>query len=108
MAAATIYLEIQEKKQDVIQLENVDSETIFFYRDDCPSCNKIFKRVYVSGLLKGNQKNVNLNQEKNRKYISTFDIEQVPTIIQKGNRYEGQKEIKKFIKGGSNSREVDE
>lgn len=97
VAATIFYLDFQEKKQEVVQVENVKKGTIFFYRDDCPDCQKIFKQVFILGAIDGNQKNINLNQEKNRKYISDFNIDQVPTIFKNGKRYEGLKEIEKFL-----------
>lgn len=101
VAAAFIYLDHQEVKQDVVQLQNIDQEVVFFYRDDCPDCQKIFNKVYLSGAVSSDQINVNLKQEKNRKYISSYNIDQVPTIIHKGKRYVGVKEIKKFLNNRS-------
>lgn len=96
-AGTNLFLESQERMQSVVDLKNVDEETLFFYRDDCPDCQKIFKQVYLSGVISGEQKNINLNQEKNRKYISYYKIDQVPTIIQKDKRYEGIRETKNYL-----------
>lgn len=101
VSAVFIYLDHQEGKQDVVQLQNIDQEVVFFYRDDCPDCQKIFNQVYLSGAASGDQINVNLKQEKNRKYISSYNIDQVPTIIHKGKRYVGVKEINKFLNNRS-------
>lgn len=101
--ATNSYLVNQENKREIVQLEKNDQKTLFFYRDDCPDCKRVFKQVYLLGSIKGEPITINLNQEKNRKYISAYNIDQVPTIIQKDEekRYEGSSEIQKYL--GKNS-----
>lgn len=98
-AATNSYLVNQENKREIVQLEKNDQKILFFYRDDCPDCKRVFKQVYLLGSIKGEPITINLNQEKNRKYISAYNIDQVPTIIQKNEekRYEGSSEIQKYL-----------
>ncbi|ADZ65003.1 thioredoxin domain-containing protein [Lactococcus lactis] len=72
----------------------------FFYRDDCKDCKKIFKQVYLYNLINHDVQFINLNQEKNRKYIDEYNIHTVPTFIHENEAYAGtQKEkIKEILK----------
>lgn len=73
----------------------------FFYRDDCPDCKKIFKQVYLHNLINHDVQFINLNQEKNRKYIDEYNIHTVPTFIYKNKAYVGtdKTHLSKFLKG---------
>lgn len=72
----------------------------FFYRDDCKDCKKVFNQVYLHNFFHRDIEFVNLNQEKNRKYIDEYNIHTVPTFIHENEAYAGtQKEkIKEILK----------
>lgn len=72
----------------------------FFYRDDCKDCKKVFNQVYMHNLINHDVQFINLNQEKNRKYIDEYNIHTVPTFIHENEAYAGtQKEkIKEILK----------
>lgn len=90
------YVKEEERKQSVVQVDkNFATEYLFFYRDDCPSCKKIFKHMVVErDIYRKPIKFINTNQIKNRKYIGEFEINYVPTIVKirygkKMNSYTG-------------------
>ena len=84
-----------------VPIKSIDKDKIqLFYRDDCPDCKKIFKQVYLHNLINHDVQFINLNQEKNRKYIDEYNIHTVPTFIHENEAYAGtQKEkIKEILK----------
>ncbi|WEV41277.1 thioredoxin family protein [Lactobacillus sp. ESL0681] len=96
-----------QTSKPIVRLSQPQTEptTIFFYKDNCPACQRIFKTVYLEKFLKRkNIQIVNLNQVENRHYISEFDLHEVPTFIhyefgQETNRYSGinKREIQEVI-----------
>lgn len=78
-----------------------DDKINFFYRDDCKDCKKVFNQVYMHNFFHRDIKFINLNQEKNRKYIDEYNIHTIPTFIHKNKAYAGtnKKKIEQFFKG---------
>lgn len=74
---------------------------VFFYRDDCPDCRKIFSQVLAGrdGGLPIQFVNTN-NQTNKKKYLKKYNIKYVPTFIyldKQGNevdRYTGTNRTK--------------
>lgn len=84
-----------------VPIKSIDKDKIqLFYRDDCPDCKKIFIQIYLHNLINRDVQFINLNQEKNRKYIDEYNIHTVPTFIHENEAYAGtQKEkIKEILK----------
>ena len=56
---------------------------LFFYRDDCPDCQKIFEQVYnLSQKNSGKVQFINTNNKKNHeKYLTKYSVKYVPTFI---------------------------
>lgn len=54
---------------------------VFFYRDDCPDCHKIFKTVYLAQQAKVPIQFVNLSGSRNRKYKNIYHLKTVPTFV---------------------------
>ena len=73
----------------------------FFYRDDCKDCKKVFNQVYLHNFFHRDIEFINLNQEKNRKYIDEYNIHTVPTFIYKNKAYAGTNtaHLNKFLTG---------
>lgn len=71
----------------------------FFYRDDCKDCKQVFNQVYMHNLLHRDIEFINLNQEKNRRYIEAYNIHSVPTFIYQNNAYAGtnKEKIKELL-----------
>ncbi|MGK0607107.1 thioredoxin [Enterococcus gilvus] len=90
-----------EKKREQVELSEsaVKGKLLFFYRDDCRDCQKIFAQVYVHARLHQDVLFVNLNQAKKRRYIQTFDLRSVPTLVRGSTRVVGTKKaaIKKIL-----------
>ena len=59
---------------------------VFFYRDDCPDCHKIFKTVYLAKQANAPIQFVNLSGSQNRKYKSIYHLKTVPTFVLLNNQ----------------------
>nr|WP_207702647.1 thioredoxin domain-containing protein [Enterococcus sp. 665A]MBO1340288.1 thioredoxin [Enterococcus sp. 665A] len=82
-----------------IELTADSNKTIFFYRDDCSDCKKVFPIVYFNRISNKNVILVNMNNPTNRKYISKFELKSVPTFAKGDNQYVGidQEQVKKIL-----------
>lgn len=78
-----------ERQQTVIHLKANEPKKIVFYRDDCSDCQSIFPFLYYRNIVKDDLIFVNLNQEKNRSYITEYQLKSVPTIVTKEAQYAG-------------------
>ncbi len=83
------YVNYVEKKQTPVTISNSNKKTLFFYRDDCSDCQSIFHQVYWKSALKNNVVFINMNQQKNRKYIAKYNLTSVPTFINGDKQYSG-------------------
>lgn len=78
-----------------ITLSNKENTVVFFYKDTCSDCRKIFNDVmFKKDFEHVNVKLVNLNNEKNKNYILKYNLHYVPTFItlrngKEINRYTG-------------------
>lgn len=88
-----------ESNKAVIRTIKADKVN-FFYRDDCKDCKKVFNQVYLHNFFHRDIEFINLNQEKNRKYIDEYNIHTVPTFIHENEAYAGTKKdtIKEILK----------
>lgn len=85
------YVNYVEKQQTPVTISSNTKKTLFFYRDDCSDCQSIFHQVYWKSALKSNVVFINMNQQKNRKYIAKYSLTSVPTFINDNKRYSGTK-----------------
>lgn len=83
------YVNYVEKKQTAVTISSSNKKTLFFYRDDCSDCQSIFHQVYWNNALKNNVVFINMNQQKNRKYIAKYNLTSVPTFINGDKQYSG-------------------
>lgn len=79
----------REKDKSFVDLSTTKNETIVFYREDCKDCQKVFPYLYFADVTGRNLKFVNLNNQKNRRYIDEYQLESVPTFVKKNMRYSG-------------------
>lgn len=99
--AVFIVYDRQQTESSTAVISTIKEDKInFFYRDDCNDCKKVFNQVYMHNFFHRDIEFINLNQEKNRKYIDEYNINTVPTFIHKNEAYAGtQKErIKEILK----------
>ncbi|WP_438721314.1 thioredoxin family protein [Enterococcus sp. AZ103] len=89
----------QMKTPQAISAEVAEKQILFFYRPDCDDCQKILPMITRHSLFKRNVTYINMNIKKNRQYIQTYHLTQVPTFINGENRYEGinKEQIKKIL-----------
>lgn len=85
------YINFVEKKQNVVTIDKKKNKTLFFYRDDCKDCQKVFHHVYWKNVFNKNIEFVNMNQKMNRKYIKEYDLKSVPSFVNKNEIYSGTK-----------------
>lgn len=78
--------------------ENTD-KVLFFYRDDCPDCESIFKQVYLHDVLEKDVIFINTNNPANRKEAIKRRVKTVPSFIRKKQFYEGteREKIKEIL-----------
>lgn len=98
-ACFIVYDRNQTENSKVVVNTIKEDKINFFYRDDCKDCKKVFNQVYMHNFFHRDIEFINLNQEKNRKYIDEYNIHTVPTFIQKNKAYAGTKKdkIRKFL-----------
>lgn len=84
-----ITINTRDKQEYVAIKAPKDGEIIFFYRDDCPHCRKVFPDVFHEKKLGKNIKLVNMNNRRNRKYITQYYLKTVPSyaVYQKNGDY---------------------
>lgn len=91
IGADFLYTDFTRKTNVYVPLNNVkDNDILFFYRDDCSSCKKIFQQVLHEKIIKRRSiKFINMNNKKNQKYIERFQIRTVPIFLKrkKDNKY---------------------
>lgn len=95
--SGSFYIKTQERKQEVVTLDKKDTRALVFYRDDCADCQTVYPKLWLENACKKDKVFINLNQEKNRKYIATYHLTEVPTIIEKGTSHVGVKEIDQYM-----------
>lgn len=72
-----------------ISIPEKTDKVLFFYRDDCPDCESIFKKVYIHDVLKKDVIFINTNNPANRQEAIKRRIKKVPSFIRKKQFYEG-------------------
>lgn len=95
------YVNHVEKEKTVVKVaaNAKQKKALFFYRDDCPDCQSIFHQIYWHNVISHNIVFINMNQQKNRKYIVKYQLTSVPTLIHGNQRYSGtnMKNIKQIV-----------
>lgn len=78
-------------------------QTLFFYRPDCPDCQKVLPTLKNYSLFHRDIVFINMNLKDNKSYIEKYELTQVPTFIKGNTRYEGTslKKIKKLMEESS-------
>lgn len=84
-----LMIQHQEKKRTPVKLADTRDITLFFYRDDCSDCQKIFDDVYWEKISGQKLIFINMNNQSNRQYIEKYDLVSVPTFIKNHKRYAG-------------------
>lgn len=73
-----------EKKLVPISKTQPSNVSVFFYRDDCPACNKIFPLVYIKNIFSNDIAFANTNEPSNAKLAQERNVKSVPIIIKNG------------------------
>lgn len=84
-----IWLHHVETTKEPVVLTETDPRIKVFYKDDCPGCQQLFPTLYRYQLFSQGLVFVNLNAPENRKYIQTYGIDCVPTLIAPNARLTG-------------------
>lgn len=79
----------EEGSTQIVAIKRNEPRSLVFYKDDCSECQKVFPKLYYHNLLHDDILFINLNQSKNRKYISQYHLKSVPTIVTHKDRYVG-------------------
>ncbi|WPH48346.1 thioredoxin family protein (plasmid) [Enterococcus faecalis] len=89
----------KEHDRSFVKIANNEQRTVVFYKDSCQECQKVFPFLFKENLAHDNLLFVNLNQEENQRYISTYQLTSVPTFVGPNGRYEGTdtEEIRKLL-----------
>lgn len=88
-----------ENNRQVVTIDRNAPSVVFFYKDTCPDCQKVFLQVMLNKDFKAkNIQFVNLNNQANRHYIIEYGLKTVPTFVVLKNgrevrRYAGTKHI---------------
>lgn len=73
---------IENSRNYISQKKINQAQTIVFYRDDCPDCQKVLPKKILMNSLNHQTVFVNLNNQKNRAYITQYNLKEVPTLIE--------------------------
>ncbi len=99
----------QEKERAAVVLADNETRVLFFYKDTCADCQKVYPTVYEEDQGENNIVFINLNQPKNRHYIKTYTLEKVPTFVTPKRRYVGTdtRKIQQLIAENNDERSED-
>ncbi|MBW7793643.1 thioredoxin domain-containing protein [Enterococcus faecalis] len=99
----------QEKGRAAVVLADNETRVLFFYKDTCADCQKVYPTVYEEDQGENNIVFINLNQPKNRHYIKTYTLEKVPTFVTPKRRYVGTdtRKIQQLIAENNDERSED-
>lgn len=101
IAAVNIHVNNVEKRQSAVIIKKKPS-IIFFYKDDCPYCKKVFTSLLAQKDTGANIQLVNLNGKFNHdRYKGDYLINSVPTFVLLNEK--GQ-EVKRY--SGSNMKKI--
>ena len=87
LLSGQLIIQHQEKERISVKLTNTQNVTLFFYRDDCRDCQKVFDDVYWQKISGQKLIFINMNNQSNRRYIGKYDLVSVPTFIKNHHRY---------------------
>lgn len=77
-----------EMQQKSISEASLKTKTIvFFYRDDCPDCQRVFDQVYRAKQTGTPIIFANTNNPKNRKLALLNGVKTVPSFVYQGHIY---------------------
>ena len=75
-------LKSQMNQRNYIDLSVQNPEVIVFYKDTCPTCQKLYPKIYLKTVRRLKMTVfVNLDAKKNRKYIKQYKLKKVPTVF---------------------------
>lgn len=76
------FMKNQVNQRNYVDLSVRDPEVLVFYKDTCPTCQKMYPKIYIKSLsrLKVAQF-VNMDAKKNHQYIKEYKLKKVPTVI---------------------------
>ncbi|MGM0285754.1 MULTISPECIES: thioredoxin family protein [unclassified Enterococcus] len=102
-----INMKATETRKQVVEISENESRVIVFYRDDCADCRQIFPYLYARKLIYDDLILVNMNHEKNQKYIDQYSLKSVPTFVTGNKSYSGTKleKIHNFIQLATRKKE---
>ncbi|WP_225362966.1 thioredoxin [Apilactobacillus quenuiae] len=83
------YVNYVEKQRKTVMISSKKSQILFFYRDNCSDCQKVFHQVYWKSCFHHRIILINMNQSHNHKYVAQYHLTSVPTIIHGKRRYTG-------------------
>ena len=89
LLSGQLMIQHQEKERTPVKLTGTKNVTLFFYRDDCRDCQKVFDDVYWQKISGQKLIFINMNNQSNRRYIGKYDLVSVPTFIKNHHRYVG-------------------
>ena len=89
LLSGQLMIQYQEKERTPVKLTGTKNVTLFFYRDDCRDCQKVFDDVYWQKISGQKLIFINMNNQSNRRYIGKYDLVSVPTFIKNHHRYVG-------------------
>lgn len=82
-------VKMQEEQPQQLTKQVEANHVLFFYRPDCGDCQDILPLVNRYSLFHRDIVYVNLNLSENRRYIKTYRLTAVPTLMKQNNVYQG-------------------
>lgn len=72
-------------QSSTVSTEQIESSNkLIFFKDDCRDCQKELPKIIIKNLFNTKTLYINLNNEKNKKYINDYHLKEVPTIVKEG------------------------
>jgi len=94
------HMKSTEAQQNYVDLSKETDKIVVFYREDCPDCQSVFPSLYYHNLVYQDLVFVNMNNQKNRQYIVSYNLKSVPTFSKDNDSYSGtnKSKIAQFVK----------
>ncbi|EGP4894679.1 thioredoxin [Enterococcus faecium] len=70
----------KEKQEEVVKINPTEEQILFFYKEDCKDCQRIFPVIYWHSFFKKDVVYVNLSVKENQLYIQKYHLQEVPTL----------------------------
>lgn len=86
-SAAAHYVVSSINSRNPVDLETIKmAQTVVFYKDDCPDCKKVLPKMILKNIFTQDSVFINLNNQKNRRYIRIYELKEVPTIVEQNSK----------------------